>query len=186
MYRKYIKRILDIFFAVVGLLILSPLLLVAAFAIKNDSWGTVLIRQKRFTRSKMQFTVFKLRTMYDFTPENPNDMLPDLNIYLTKVGKLLRKCSLDEAVQLLNVIGGSMSIIGPRPALFSQEDLIAERDKHGANDVKPGMIGWVGIRGRVGLSIEEKAKLDGEYAQNATFIMDCKCLFGAIKNALGY
>ena len=186
LYAKLIKRILDFTLALAGLLILLPFLFALAIAIKLDSPGPVLFKQKRIKRGKATFNMLKLRTMRADAPKDtPTHLLVNPDMYISRVGRLLRKFSLDEIVQLIHIIGGSMSIIGPRPALWNQDDLIAERDKYGANDVKPGLTGWAQINGRDELPIDVKARLDGEYAQNVTFLMDCKCFFGTIKSVLG-
>ena len=183
MYPKYIKRILDFSLALVGLIILSPLLLALAIAIKIDSPGPVLFKQTRVKKNKATFTMYKLRTMRTDAPkETPTHLLQNPEAYISRTGRFLRRSSLDEIIQLIHIISGAMSIIGPRPALWNQDDLIAERDKYGANDIKPGLTGWAQINGRDELPIEVKAKYDGEYAQNITFKMDAKCFIGTIKS----
>lgn len=181
MYQKGIKRILDFILALLGLIILSPVFLILIIAIKIDSRGPVLFRQKRVGIHKKLFPILKFRTMRIDTPHDmPTHLLENPDQYITRVGKFLRKTSLDELPQILNIIAGQMAIIGPRPALWNQDDLIAERDKYGANDVRPGLTGWAQINGRDELPIEEKAKLDGEYIQRISFGFDVKCFFGTI------
>ena len=181
MYQKGIKRILDFILALLGLIILSPVFLILIIAIKIDSRGPVLFRQKRVGIHKKLFPILKFRTMRSDTPHDmPTHLLENPDQYITRVGKFLRKTSLDELPQILNIIAGQMAIIGPRPALWNQDDLIAERDKYGANDVRPGLTGWAQINGRDELPIEEKANLDGEYIQRISFGFDVKCFFGTI------
>ena len=186
MYAKFIKRPFDFVFALIGLIVLAPFLLILAIIIKLDSPGPVFFKQKRIKKGKTTFYMLKLRTMRTDAPKDtPTHLLSNPEVYISRVGRLLRKFSLDEVVQLLHIVGGSMSIIGPRPALWNQDDLIAERDKYGANDVKPGLTGLAQINGRDELPIEVKARFDGKYAQSVTFRMDCKCFFGTIKSVLG-
>ncbi|WP_270657967.1 sugar transferase, partial [Eubacterium callanderi] len=177
-YQKYIKRILDFSLSTVGLVILSPVYGVLVIAIKADSKGPILFKQKRVGIHKQLFNIYKFRTMAIDTPKDtPTHLLKNPDQYITKVGKFLRKTSLDELPQIFNIIKGEMSIIGPRPALWNQEDLIAERDKYGANDVRPGLTGLAQISGRDELEIPIKAKLDGEYVKNISFPFDCKMFF---------
>jgi O-antigen biosynthesis protein WbqP len=160
-------------------------MLIIAIAIKCDSKGPVFFKQKRVGIHKKHFNILKFRTMRTDTPHDaPTHELNDPKRWITKVGGFLRKTSLDELPQLFNIFGGSMSVIGPRPALWNQDDLIAERDKYGANDVKPGLTGWAQINGRDELEIPLKAKLDGEYVERMSFGFDCKCFFGTIKSVL--
>lgn len=185
MYSKFIKRLLDIGISGVGLIILSPLFLLVVIAIKADSRGPVLFQQKRVGIRKTHFHILKFRTMRIDTPKDmPTHMLADPERYITKVGKFLRRTSLDELPQILNILKGDMSIIGPRPALWNQYDLIAERDKYGANDVMPGLTGWAQINGRDELEIPVKARLDGEYVKRLSFRFDCICFFGTILSVL--
>ena len=166
MYRNYIKRILDLIISYVGLVALSPIFLLIIIAIKLDSPGPIFFRQKRIGLKKSYFYILKFRTMRIDTPKDtPTHLLENPEQYITKVGGFLRKTSLDELPQIFNIIRGEMSIIGPRPALWNQADLIAERDKYGANDVMPGLTGWAQIHGRDELEIPIKAKLDGEYVR---------------------
>ena len=183
---KYFKRLLDIVLSAAGLLVLSPVLLVIAVAIKLDSKGPVLFKQKRVAKGKEHFQILKFRTMYADVPKDvPTHLLDDPESKITKIGRFLRKSSLDELPQIWNILVGEMSIIGPRPALWNQFDLIAERDKYGANDVRPGLTGLAQVMGRDELPIEVKAKYDGEYAQNVTFANDVKIFFKTITSVLG-
>ena len=181
MYRTFFKRLLDIILSGCAIVILSPLLLIIAVAIKIDDPGPVLFRQKRVGIHKTHFSIMKFRTMKMDTPKDtPTHLLENPEQYITKVGKFLRKSSLDELPQIFQIFTGKMSIIGPRPALWNQFDLIAERDKYGANDVRPGLTGWAQINGRDELPIEVKARFDGEYVERLSFLFDCKCFFGTI------
>ncbi len=181
MYRTFFKRLLDIILSGCAIVILSPLLLVIAVAIKIDDPGPVMFRQKRVGIHKTHFSIMKFRTMKMDTPrDTPTHLLEKPEQYITKVGKFLRKSSLDELPQIFQIFTGKMSIIGPRPALWNQFDLIAERDKYGANDVRPGLTGWAQINGRDELPIDVKARFDGEYVEKLSFLFDCKCFFGTI------
>lgn len=185
MYKKYIKRLIDIVLSGSALIVLSPLYLLLILAIKIDSPGPVLFKQKRVGIHKTYFNILKFRTMCTDTPHDmPTHMLQNPDQWITKIGKVLRKTSLDELPQIYNIFVGQMSIIGPRPALWNQNDLIAERDKYGANDIKPGLTGWAQINGRDKLEIYVKAKLDGEYVRNITFGFDCRCFFETILSIL--
>ncbi|WP_440897996.1 sugar transferase [Amphibacillus sp. Q70] len=176
-----IKRIIDIILSLFGLIILSPVFLILIIAIKIDSRGPVLFKQKRTGIHKSHFHILKFRTMRIDTPKDtPTHLLENPDQWITRVGKFLRKTSLDELPQIINIVKGQMSIIGPRPALWNQYDLIEARDKYGANDVPVGLTGWAQINGRDELPIEVKAKLDGEYVKKIGFIMDVKCFFGTI------
>jgi len=184
MYLK-IKRLIDIVLSLIGLILLSPIFIILIIAIKLDSKGPVLFKQKRVGINKTHFNILKFRTMKMDTPKDtPTHLLEDPNQYITRVGKFLRKTSLDELPQIWNIFNGQMSIIGPRPALWNQYDLIAERDKYGANNVPPGLTGWAQINGRDELSIEVKAKLDGEYVDNIGLVMDIRCFFATIVSVL--
>lgn len=181
----YIKRIIDIILSGAAIIILSPLLLVLCLAIKLDTPGPILFTQKRVGIHKSFFQIYKFRTMRIDTPKDvPTHMLENPEQYITKVGKFLRKTSLDELPQIFNIFKGQMSIVGPRPALWNQDDLVAEREKYGANDVTPGLTGWAQINGRDELEIPVKAKLDGEYVARYGFCMDLKCFFGTITSVL--
>lgn len=184
MYPK-IKRVIDFIAALFGLILLSWLFLFLIIWIKVDSKGPVLFKQKRVGIHKSFFYIYKFRTMYIDTPKDtPTHLLPNPEQYITRAGKFLRKTSLDELPQIFNILRGEMSIIGPRPALWNQDDLVAEREKYGANDVMPGLSGWAQINGRDELPIDIKAKLDGEYAANISFLFDIKCFFGTIKSVV--
>lgn len=180
MYMK-IKRLIDIILSLIGLIVLSPIFLIIIIAIKFDSRGPVLFKQKRVGLHKAHFYILKFRTMRIDTPKDtPTHLLENPEQYITKIGKFLRKTSLDELPQIWNIFVGQMSIIGPRPALWNQYNLIAERDKYGANDVPPGLTGWAQINGRDELPINVKAKLDGEYVGKISFLIDVKCFFETI------
>lgn len=180
MYR-IVKNVLDRILALLGLIILSPVFLILIIAIRLDSRGPILFKQKRVGIHKTYFSILKFRTMRVDTPKDtPTHLLQNPEQYITKVGKFLRKTSLDELPQIINILKGDMAIVGPRPALWNQYDLIAERDKYGANDILPGLTGWAQINGRDELPIDAKAKLDGEYVQKQGFLMDAKCLFGTV------
>jgi O-antigen biosynthesis protein WbqP len=180
MYMKF-KRLIDIILSFIGLLVLSPIFLILIIAIKLESKGPVLFKQKRIGINKRHFNILKFRTMRIDTPKDtPTHLLENPAQYITNMGRFLRKTSLDELPQILNIFVGQMSIIGPRPALWNQYDLIAERDKYGANDVPPGLTGWAQINGRDELPIEVKAKLDGEYVEEISLLMDIKCFFGTV------
>lgn len=184
MYLKF-KRLMDIVLSFIGLVILSPIFLILIIAIKIDSKGPVLFKQKRIGINKSHFNILKFRTMRIDTPKDtPTHLLDNPDHWITKVGKILRKTSLDELPQIINILKGEMSIIGPRPALWNQYDLIEERDKYGANDIRPGLSRWAQINGRDELSIEIKAKLDGEYVQKLSFWMDVKCFFRTILSVI--
>lgn len=181
MYRTFFKRLLDVILSGCAIVILLPLLLIIAVAIQIDDPGPVMFRQKRVGIHKTHFSIMKFRTMKMDTPKDtPTHLLENPEQYITKVGKFLRKSSLDELPQIFQIFTGKMSIIGPRPALWNQFDLIAERDKYGANDVRPGLTGWAQINGRDELPIDVKARFDGEYVEKLSFLFDCKCFFGTI------
>ena len=184
MYRHFFKRFLDIVLSFLGIVILALPMIVIAIAIKIDSPGPVFFKQKRIAIHKGTFTILKFRSMPVTVPHDTPTHQFDAKNSLSKFQLTLRKLSLDELPQLFCILIGTMSIIGPRPALWNQYDLIEERDKYGANDVKPGLTGWAQINGRDELEIPVKAKLDGEYAQNISFKFDCKCFFGTIKSVL--
>ncbi|AIQ60526.1 sugar transferase [Paenibacillus borealis] len=173
-----IKQTLDFALALIGMLLLWPFFLIIAILIKSTSKGPVLFRQKRLGKNKKEFYILKFRTMRTDTPaEMPTHLLQDPDFFITKVGKFLRRTSLDELPQIINILKAEMSIIGPRPALWNQYDLIAERDKYGANDIKPGLTGWAQVNGRDELEIFTKARLDGEYVRKMGFFMDLRCFF---------
>lgn len=182
---RTLKRILDIVLASLGMLVLSPVFLILSLAIKLDSSGPVFFKQRRIGIHKKEFYVLKFRTMRIDTPKDtPTHMLEAPEQWITRVGKFLRKTSLDELPQIINILKGEMSVVGPRPALWNQYDLIGERDKYGANDVPVGLTGWAQINGRDELSIEDKARLDGEYADKFSFRLDARCFFRTIWNVL--
>lgn len=185
MYKGFVKRAIDIVLATAGIIVLSLPMLVIAIIIKIDSKGPVFFKQKRVGIHKKHFTILKFRTMRTDTPHDaPTHELSDPKRWITKVGGFLRKTSLDELPQLFNIWIGHMSVIGPRPALWNQFDLIAERDKYGANDVRPGLTGWAQINGRDELEIDVKARLDGEYVEKISFGFDVKCFFGTVKSVM--
>ena len=185
MYQKFGKRFLDILLSACGILVLSPVYFLVALAIKIDDPGPVFFRQKRVGLHKSHFQILKFRSMKMETPKDvPTHLLDNPQQYITRVGRILRKTSLDELPQIFQIFTGDMSIIGPRPALWNQYDLVAERDKYGANDVRPGLTGWAQINGRDELPIDVKARLDGEYVEKLSFAFDCKCFFGTIISVL--
>ena len=185
MYKHFFKRLIDFFVSFVGMLFLLLPMLIIAIAIKCDSKGPVFFKQKRVGKNKKLFNILKFRTMRTDTPHDaPTHELSDPKKWITKVGGFLRKTSLDELPQIFNILAGQMSIIGPRPALWNQDDLIAERDKYGANDIKPGLTGWAQINGRDELEIPVKAALDGEYVQKMGLFFDIKCFFGTFISVL--
>ena len=180
-YRKFFKRLIDLVLSALALMILAIPMLVFALLIKLDSKGPVLFWQKRVGLHKETFMMPKFRSMYIDTPaEVPTHLLNDPDRWITPVGRIYRKLSIDELPQFWSIFIGKMSIIGPRPALWNQFDLVAERDKYGANDVRPGRTGWAQINGRDELAIPVKAKLDGEYVEKLSFLFDCKCFFSTI------
>lgn len=185
MYQKYAKRLIDLLLSACAIVALSPVYLLICIAIVADDPGPVFFRQKRVGIHKTHFLILKFRTMKVSTPKDvPTHLLENPEQYITRVGKFLRRTSLDELPQIFQIFTGKMAIIGPRPALWNQFDLIAERDKYGANDVRPGLTGWAQINGRDELPIDVKARFDGEYVQNLSFAFDCKCFFGTIRSVL--
>lgn len=184
MYKHFWKRFFDIVLSALGLLVLAIPMGIIALAIKIDDPGPAIFKQERIGIHKKRFRLYKFRSMKLSTPDLPTHLLENPEQYISKIGKFIRKTSLDELPQLWNILKGDMSIIGPRPALWSQDDLIAERDKYGANDVRPGLTGWAQINGRDELEIPVKAKLDGEYVEKLSIAFDCKCFFGTIKAVL--
>ncbi|MDG4498754.1 sugar transferase [Streptococcus suis] len=174
-----LKRVIDIVISGLAIVVLSPVLLLIAIAIKLDSKGPVLFKQKRVGKNKSHFMIYKFRSMYVDTPSDmPTHLLKDPTAMITKVGAFLRKTSLDELPQLFNIFKGEMAIVGPRPALWNQYDLIEERDKYSANNIRPGLTGWAQINGRDELEIDEKSKLDGYYVKNMSIGLDFKCFLG--------
>lgn len=191
MYKHFFKRLIDFVLALCGIVVLAISMIIIAIVVKCDSKGPVFFMQKRVGLHKETFMMPKFRSMYTETPaELPTHMLNDPARWITKSGAVLRKTSLDELPQLFSILKGDMAVIGPRPALWNQDDLIAERDKYGANDIRPGLTGWAQINGRDELEIADKAALDGEYAQCLAsggfkaFAMDCRCFLGTIASVL--
>ena len=181
MYQKFIKRLIDILLSSAAMVVLAVPMLILALIVKLDSPGPVLFWQKRVGIHKETFMMPKFRSMYIDTPsEIPTHLLSDPERWITPVGRIYRRTSLDELPQIFCIFTGKMSIIGPRPALWNQDDLIAERDKYGANDVRPGLPGWAQVNGRDELEIPVKARLDGEYVEKMSFLFDCKCFFRTI------
>lgn len=184
-YNPTIKRLLDFILSFVALIVLSPFFLVISLAIKLDSKGPVFFKQKRVGKNKKHFYILKFRTMRTDTPKDMlTHMLQNPDAFITKSGKFLRKTSIDELPQIINILKGNMSIIGPRPALWNQYDLIKERDKYGANDIMPGLTGWAQINGRDELPIPVKAALDGEYVKRISLMFDVKVFFMTIFSVL--
>ncbi|MDI6452375.1 sugar transferase [Peloplasma aerotolerans] len=181
MFYFWFKRFYDTVLSFIGLIVLSPLLLVLVIFIKLDSRGPILFKQKRIGRKKKHFYILKFRTMRIDTPKDiPTHMLENPQQWITKIGKFLRKTSLDEIPQIINILKGDMSIIGPRPALWNQYDLVEERDKYNVHNLYPGLTGYAQINGRDELPIPEKAKLDGYYVKNISLWLDIKIFFGTI------
>ena len=180
-----IKRALDFILSLLALIVLSPVMLIVALAVKLTSPGPVLFKQKRVGVGKSHFMIYKFRTMRTDAPKDaPTHLLQNAQSFITPVGKFLRASSLDELPQLLNILKGEMSIVGPRPALWNQYDLIAARDAVHANDVLPGRTGWAQINGRDELPIDVKARLDGEYVRRMGFLFDVRCIFGTVLSVL--
>lgn len=181
MYQRIVKRVLDVVVSFFGIILLSPVLLVLMIAIKLDTPGPIFFTQKRVGLHKSHFSILKFRTMRIDTPKDvPTHMLENPQQWITPVGRFLRRTSLDELPQIFNIFVGHMSIVGPRPALWNQYDLIEERDRYGANDVVPGLTGWAQINGRDELEIPVKAALDGEYVKKLSFGFDMKCILGSV------
>ena len=181
----YVKRGMDFVLSLLGLVLLSPVFLGLVIAIKIDSPGPILFRQKRVGIHKTYFEILKFRTMRIDTPKDvPTHLLENPEQYITKVGKFLRRTSLDELPQIFNILKGDMAVVGPRPALWNQYDLIEERDKYGANDLRPGLTGWAQINGRDELEIPVKARFDGEYVKKMGLKMDLRCFFGTFISVL--
>lgn len=185
MYKLFFKRLIDIVLSGIGIIVLIPFWIIIGLCIVISDPGPIFFKQKRVGKNKKLFPILKYRTMKVDTPHDvPTHLLENPEQYITKIGAFLRKTSLDELPQIFNIFVGQMSIIGPRPALWNQTDLIEERDKYGANDIRPGLTGWAQINGRDELEIPVKAKLDGEYVQKLSFTFDCKCFFGTIFSVL--
>ena len=181
----HLKRMLGFLLALLALVVLSPLFLALAVVIRATSPGPVFFRQKRVGLGKSHFMIYKFRTMRTDAPKDqPTHLFRNPDAYITPVGRFLRRSSMDELPQLLNIIKGEMAVVGPRPALWNQFDLIAERDKYGANDVRPGLTGWAQINGRDELPIDVKARLDGEYVRRMSFGFDVRCVLGTVLKVL--
>ena len=181
----HVKRILGLLLSLLALVVLSPLLLILSAIIRLTSPGPVFFRQRRVGIGKTHFMIYKFRTMrIDAPKDQPTHLLKDPSAYITPVGRFLHRSSLDELPQLLNISKGEMAVVGPRPALWNQFDLIAERDKYGANDVRPGLTGWAQINGRDELPIDVKARLDGEYVKRMSFGFDMRCILGTVVKVL--
>ncbi len=181
MYVRFFKRIIDFVLSLIATIILLPVFLVVSIAILIDDPGPVFFKQKRFGKDKKFFNIYKFRTMKVDTPNVATHLLENPDLYITRVGKILRKTSLDEVPQLINILFNHMSIVGPRPGLYTQDDLIAMRDANGSNKVKPGLTGWAQINGRDEITMEEKVRLDGEYVEKMSFLFDMKCVIGTVK-----
>ncbi|WP_416327450.1 sugar transferase [[Eubacterium] hominis] len=185
MYSRYLKKILDFLLSLIGIIVLSPILIIVSVVIKITSPGPVLFKQERVGKDNCCFKIYKFRTMRIDTPKDiPTHLLENPDQYITKIGELLRKTSLDELPQLFNIVKGEMAIIGPRPSLPNQCDLNLLRDKNGASSVKPGLTGLAQISGRDELEIEIKARLDGEYVKNISFLGDVKLFMKTITSVL--
>lgn len=180
MYKHFFKRFFDFIMSLLGSIVLFPFFIIIGIVIFIDNPGPIFFRQKRVGKNKKLFWLWKFRTMKTKTPDIPTHLLNNAELYITRFGRILRKLSVDELPQIWQILFGKMSIIGPRPALWNQDDLIAERDKYGANDIKPGLTGWAQINGRDELEISVKAALDGEYVKRMSFGFDCNCFFGTI------
>lgn len=180
-----LKRLIDGLVSAVAIVVLSPILIAIALWIKLDSKGPVLFKQKRVGKDKTHFYIYKFRSMYSDAPADmPTHLVKDPAAMITKAGAFLRKTSLDELPQLFNILKGEMAIVGPRPALWNQYDLIEERDKYGANAIRPGLTGWAQINGRDELEIDVKAKLDGYYVEHMSLALDARCFFGTFLSVL--
>lgn len=185
MYKHFLKRMMDIVFSGIGLIVCAIPMVIVALMIKHEDPGPAIFKQKRVGKNKTYFNLYKFRSMRMDTPhDTPTHLLENPDQYILKIGSFIRKTSIDELPQMWNIFKGDMSIIGPRPALWNQDDLVAERDKYGANDVKPGLTGWAQINGRDELEIPVKARLDGEYVEKQGFMMDAKCFIGTISSVL--
>lgn len=187
MYKLFGKRLLDLFLGLFALVVLSPVMLACILIIKREDKGPAFFTQKRIGLHKKTFSMYKFRSMKMNTPhDTPTHLLKNPEQYILSCGKWMRKYSLDELPQIINIIMGDMSIVGPRPALWNQYDLVAERDKYGANDIKPGLTGWAQINGRDELEISEKAKLDGEYVRREGFAFDVMCIWRTVFKAASH
>ena len=184
MYRHFIKRVCDVVLSLAALVILAPVMLICAVIIKREDRGPALFTQKRIGIHKRPFRMYKFRSMRMDTPhDTPTHLLANPEQYILRCGKWMRKYSVDELPQILNILIGDMSFVGPRPALWNPYDLIAERDKYGANDIRPGLTGWAQINGRDELEIPVKAKFDGEYVRRESFVFDVMCVFRTVFKA---
>lgn len=185
MYQRFVKRMLDVILSLCGVVLLSPVFLILAVWIKLDSPGPVFFKQKRVGKHKTYFNILKFRTMRTDAPHDmPTHLLENPEAFITRSGAFLRRTSLDELPQIINILMGEMSVVGPRPALWNQDDLLAERDRYGANDVTPGLTGWAQVNGRDELEIAEKARLDGEYVRHLTLKMDATCVLMTVGSVL--
>lgn len=184
MYKHFFKRLLDVVLSLSALIVLAPVMIICALIIKHEDKGPALFTQKRIGIHKKPFSMYKFRSMRTDTPhDTPTHLLENPEQYILHCGKWMRKYSVDELPQIFNILRGDMSIVGPRPALWNQYDLIAERDKYGANDIKPGLTGWAQINGRDELEISEKARLDGEYLKRESFTFDLMCIWRTVFKA---
>lgn len=187
MYRHIFKRLIDIILSLAALVFLAVPMVIFALIIKHEDKGSALFAQKRIGIHKKTFSMYKFRSMKTSTPHDvPTHLLENPEQYILHCGKWMRKYSIDELPQILNILKGDMSIVGPRPALWNQYDLISERDKYGANDIRPGLTGWAQINGRDELEIPEKAKLDGEYVKRESFLFDCMCVLKTVTNVFNH
>ena len=181
MYRNFVKRIFDVILSLIALVFLCPVILVCAVIIKREDNGPAFFRQKRIGIHKKTFSMYKFRSMRMDAPRDvPTHLFKNPEQYFLRCGKFIRRYSLDELPQIINILKGDMSIVGPRPALWNQYDLIEERDKYGANDIRPGLTGWAQINGRDELEIPEKARLDGEYVRRESFLFDVMCIWRTV------
>lgn len=185
MYKYSFKRIMDFLIALSSLIILSPIFIIICVWIKLDSRGPIFFKQQRIGRNKKLFLIYKFRSMRTDTPKDcPTHLIHKPQRYITKAGRILRNSSMDELPQLFNILKGEMAIVGPRPALWNQKDLILERDKYNSNDIRPGLTGWAQIHGRDELDINAKARLDGIYMERLSFLFDIKIIFITVYNVL--
>jgi len=184
MYKGFVKRLIDVVISFTGAVLLIPVFIIISIAVFIDDPGPIFFKQQRVGKNKKLFWLHKFRSMKVKTPDIPTHLLENPQQYITRVGRFLRKTSLDELPQVWDILFNKMSIVGPRPALWNQDDLVAERDKYGANDIKPGLTGWAQINGRDELEIPVKARLDGEYVKRLSFGFDCKCFFGTFLSVL--
>ena len=187
MYKSFFKRIIDFVLSLFALIILAVPMIIFALIIKHEDKGSALFTQKRVGRGKKLFNMYKFRSMKLSTPHDvPTHLLANPEQYILSCGKWMRKYSIDELPQIINILKGDMAVVGPRPALWNQEDLIAERDKYNANDIRPGLTGWAQINGRDELEIPEKAKLDGEYVRRESFMFDILCIIKTVTSVFAH